>query len=69
MFGGSPGLIFRRECATGKVGDWCPSPHVLWVFPKLLEAEAAIWSPKYVDTSVPFGGLKADQHPPRFVET
>ena len=64
MFGGSPGLIFRRERTTGKVGDRRPSSHVLRVFPKLLEAEAAVWSPKYVDASVPFGGLMAGQHPP-----
>lgn len=64
MFGGSPGLIFRRERTTGKVGDRRPSPHVLRVSTKLLKAEAAVWSQKYVDAPVPFGGLMAGQHPP-----
>ena len=57
MLGGGPGLIFCRERTTGKVDDRRPSPNVLAVSTKLLEAEAAVWSPKFVDASVPFGGL------------
>jgi hypothetical protein len=36
---------------------------------KLLEAEAAVWTPEYVHASVPLGGLMAGQNSPRLVES